>query len=986
MQPESHDSAPPAADPEPLGQAPFPAPGDRDRRDLAIAFGLILLAAALLLPGLGRVPLWQDEAETALLARSIAAHGLPVARTPDYVITQNQGLEFDASGVWKWSPWAQFYVAAGSFALLGESATAARLPFALAAAASVGLLYLFAFELSRRRRVALLAALSMLGTLTFLLHARQCRWYALAILATIWLLHATLRMGRGGRGAALHFSAAAALLFHANFVVAAYVLAAVLLHQVASRLLAARHAPANRLLPALAGFALLTLPWALWAEIWSRPNPVETLPGSLLERSLQILTTNLASLNHEILPLLLAIGIPWALTSLRDRDTRIESWLLGFVVVVGLLGVSLLPWNYFRYLIVLLPPACVLAALVLDRLLSVHRALGAAVCAAALSGKRTRPGPSPARGARRPAPLPGAARPAPQRTEPRDPLPPESARSTRELVLTNYGQLPILFHTPLRAVGFGQNLRVRERPDWIIPRPGQGRRLLLQRARGYRPMPLGARDALWGERPDPGWQRIREQLAAPELVVYRRPDPAGAAEPRPTTAAAGSDAERAHLLLITIDTLRADHLHHFGYPRATSPHLDAFAASNVSFRNFFTVSPKTGPSMVSVFTGKLTQRHGVTKNPMAIPERELLLAERLDPLYRTAAFVSNPTLAAVRGYHAGFEEFELVDDTETVARRAERWLAGAGDEPFFLWLHFLDPHGPYQPPASLHERFVGDVHFDGSRRVSLDYSPWPGFNPNHVLGHVPRYQRLGDEDRVDYYIAQYDAEILWVDRQVGAVLEALESAGLEERTLVVLTADHGESLGEHDYYFEHGMLLNEGSIHVPLIVSHPEIEESRQVEALAQNTDLLPTILSLLGLEAAEDIDGVDLSPLVRSGDAGGPGRDFVYASTPYPASYPRFLEAIRTREGKLIRTDEKQLAYYDLRADPAESEDRIGELDPELLQTLARQLEPFGRTPGRRTPQPAVDEALRRQLEALGYVEPPAPEATAPTRSKAAP
>jgi len=438
-----------------------------------------------------------------------------------------------------------------------------------------------------------------------------------------------------------------------------------------------------------------------------------------------------------------------------------------------------------------------------------------------------------------------------------------------------------------------------------------------------------------------------------------------------STACAPVDPPPFNLLFISIDTLRADHLGYHGYPRATSPNLDRFAAANISFRNFFTVSPKTGPSIATFFSGKYVQNHGVTENPIAVPRGERLLPEILDDAVRTGAIVANPTLAPVRGYDAGFDDFIEVEETETVADRGLGWLERNGDEPFFLWLHFLDPHGPYTPPRRLRGTFVGDAQFDDTRRVRLEYTPERGLNPNYILDAVPKYQRLGDIDVVDYYVAEYDAEILWVDEQIGRILEHVESSGLGETTIVVVTADHGESLGEHGYYFEHGMLVTEGSIHIPLIISHPELSEPRSIESLAQNTDLLPTLLTLLDYERPEGIDGVDLTELLRRGDEAGPVRDYVYSCSAFPTEYLTFFETVRTREGKLVRKAEGGLWYHDLRRDPGELRDDRASLAPGALEAWVAMFDDFGQSAVATDQPPVLPEELRERLESLGYVGP---------------
>ena len=432
----------------------------------------------------------------------------------------------------------------------------------------------------------------------------------------------------------------------------------------------------------------------------------------------------------------------------------------------------------------------------------------------------------------------------------------------------------------------------------------------------------------------------------------------------------GPGAAPLSLLLVSVDTLRADHLGCYGYPRDTSPFLDAFAESNVVFTNVFTTSPKTGPSMASFFTGRYVQNHGVTQNEMALPEGQSMFAQRLPESFRKAALVANPTLAPERGYAAGFDEYRLVDaDPAVLGDAAIRWLEENGDEHFFLWLHFLDPHGPYTPAAGLRDRFVDDEHYDASRRVALEYEGEPGLNPNYVLGVVPAYQRLGDVDVVDYYVAQYDAEILEVDEQIRRIVEHLDAAGGADSTLVVVTSDHGESLGENEYYFEHGMFVDEGSIHIPLLIRHPDVAGAVRVDALAQNVDLLPTLLAWLDLPPAQGIDGRDLSGLLLPGGSG-QGRDYVYSCTPFPDEYPGFYETVRTRTHKLVRSGDGELAYYELGPDGSESPRELADLPPEDRDAWTQRIGAFGRRSAPRGRAVKLPEVLRKRLESLGYVD----------------
>jgi arylsulfatase len=431
------------------------------------------------------------------------------------------------------------------------------------------------------------------------------------------------------------------------------------------------------------------------------------------------------------------------------------------------------------------------------------------------------------------------------------------------------------------------------------------------------------------------------------------PEPAG---PRP------------HILLITADALRADHLSFNGYPRKTSPDLDALAARAWNFTGAVTVIPKTGPSFATTFTGRHPREHGVRSNANRVPESLSTVAERLrDAGYRTAAFVSNPVLSRAKGYARGFDTWTPVSDTKGPAAVSREFLLWGADieawqQPTFVWLHYIDPHGPYDPPPNLLEAFLEDEWSRDERRVPLEGAK-RSYNPSKVLGAVPRYQRVEGEDRVAAYVARYDAEILAMDRAVGLIFRFLHKHALEDTTAVVFTSDHGESLGEHDYWFEHGWFAFEPSLRVPLLIREPGQETARRVDGPVSNLDLRPTLLAFAGLP--DDTDGRDLL-------GAGPGAETVVieSSDRYPEKYvgtrsPRWKYLRRERDGAE--------AIYDLARDPAEEHD-LAARDPARLEALRRGFEraadalrPVEGAGAERGPE---DAETRERLRALGYLD----------------
>jgi arylsulfatase A-like enzyme len=433
-----------------------------------------------------------------------------------------------------------------------------------------------------------------------------------------------------------------------------------------------------------------------------------------------------------------------------------------------------------------------------------------------------------------------------------------------------------------------------------------------------------------------------------------------------------------HVVLVTVDTLRADRLGLYGHDQPTSPWIDALARESVVFENALATCPATAPSVASLLTGLHRAAHGVIRNserPLARDVRTL--AEILKAHgWRTAACVANPVLDAQFGFARGFDDFSVPPASTpggvrgaTVVAEAARLLDAAGDAPLFLWLHLMDPHGPYLPPEPYGALFAAE-----------DYR-WPGetdlpvARSNYVLRMIPRYQAVGTSRAAADYRARYDGEIRYTDDNVRAIVSLLRARGLWDDTLFVLTADHGESLGEHGYYFQHGWFAYDDALRVPLLLRTPGLlPAGRRVAATVSLVDVTPTVLDLLGVPAAEPIEGRSLLPLV-----GGPDRDRAAFAQTY---YGHGLVALRRGRFKYIATqlpdrDGREPAVreelYDLTTDPGETRNLapsrvalVRELGGKVRAWLARQGEQ-GRPPAEVAP---VDPRTEGQLRALGYVD----------------
>lgn len=335
-------------------------------------------------------------------------------------------------------------------------------------------------------------------------------------------------------------------------------------------------------------------------------------------------------------------------------------------------------------------------------------------------------------------------------------------------------------------------------------------------------------------------------------------------------AACGAAPRPTSVLLVTVDTLRPDHLGCHGYTRPTSPALDALAARGARFERAWSHAPETQPSLATVMTSRRAPVTGIRANaePLGSDLPTLATTARAAGL-RTGAFVSTVLL---RRDASGLDRgFDVYDDTMTDPcfghARAQRiasrtvdaallWLAAEPERPFLLWVHLYDPHGPYEPPERA-ERL-------GPSLESV---------PSAVLSRtqVPRYQRVRDSLDARDYIDRYDHEIAYADAQAARLFAAVDPA----TTLVVVHADHGESLGEDGYWFRHGALLHDAALRVPWIVAGPGVPSGHVVVGDVPLVALAPTVLALAGLPPLPVAEGRDVSDAVR-GRGGLPPMDLV--------------------------------------------------------------------------------------------------------------
>lgn len=426
-------------------------------------------------------------------------------------------------------------------------------------------------------------------------------------------------------------------------------------------------------------------------------------------------------------------------------------------------------------------------------------------------------------------------------------------------------------------------------------------------------------------------------------------------EPRPA---------RPPIVLVTLDTTRADRLGCYGYARATSPNLDRLAAQSMLYTRAIATTSWTLPAHATLFTGKLAASHGAQydlNGPLSLatviegpdewreyrarplPEGERTLAEVLrEAGYLTAAVVAGPWMKRPFGLAQGFEHYDESGITTTDGRRADSvtdaalsWLDTARERDVFLFLNYYDPHGPYDPP----EPFAS------------------AFRP----AAAPRPEGVPAGDDLQ---ALYDAEILYMDHHLGRLVDGLRARGLFERAMIVVTADHGELLGEHGR-LGHGQYLTQPELHIPLLVKLPRGESAPgRSDAPVQLTDVLPMVLARAGVTAPPGVQG-GLPPR--------PGHPVVAEVAPLPFQSPDGgWRALFDGGSKFLWNSRGRHQLFDLDRDPAEEHDLASREQPRVARLAALVERYFASlpTPGAAGPARPLDEETRRALESLGYLK----------------
>jgi arylsulfatase A-like enzyme len=471
---------------------------------------------------------------------------------------------------------------------------------------------------------------------------------------------------------------------------------------------------------------------------------------------------------------------------------------------------------------------------------------------------------------------------------------------------------------------------------------------------------------------------------AVSLVLGGCTKKADQAEQKPVVRA---DESWPNVVLISVDTLRPDHLGCYGYERNTSPHVDQLAKEGALFENMISSTSWTLPAHAAMFTGLADTVHGALETDTKLAEDRVTLAERLKGVgYCTVGFFSGPTLYPAFGLGQGFDTYvdctsypelsaesaktpgieiggplqtaSMADITSPrIYEAVQSWLKQKVRRPFFMFIHMWDVHFDFIPPPPYDRKF--DPDYDG-----------PVSGKNFIFDESINAQ-MPQRD-LDHIIALYDGEIAWTDEHIGKILDDLDSLGLRDSTIVMLLADHGTEFFEHQGKGHRQTLFDE-VIRIPLIIRYPvHIAADRRFTEQARMIDVLPTILDLVGMPPATDVMGQSLVPLLSGGKL---EHDTLAVSELY--SLGRALTSFRRPDRKLIRQEwTESNVVFNLRADPGEQrplQDRDNILVKVTLGDAQRGdqwLADFRATLPISPAAPALPAKVRRRLESLGYLE----------------
>jgi choline-sulfatase len=440
---------------------------------------------------------------------------------------------------------------------------------------------------------------------------------------------------------------------------------------------------------------------------------------------------------------------------------------------------------------------------------------------------------------------------------------------------------------------------------------------------------------------------------------------------RPVDHMFGQAAKNFNVIIITLDALRPDHLGCYGYPLRTSPYIDKLAREGVMFTKAFSQTSWTGGSVVSLLTSTYPSTHQIISWGDVLDERLVTLAQVLkDQDYVTACVKGGDWIYRdVPGIGRGFDHFFEAGEVKELFKEVAEWIRENKSKKFFAWVHLFDyPHAPYRPPPPFDTMFISgrpprDIP------ISKENSEFLSF------GVIPSSVATDNITDINYYLSQYDGEIAFADSLIGEFLDVLKKEQVAGNTILIISADHGESLGERGMYFEHGNCIYNEVIRVPLIINGSMIPRGRVINDFVQLIDIMPSLADMLGIRLNGQIEGESFFPFKSKKN-----RNFAFSEV----STDRMVAGSRINMvDQSITFGDWQLIYekvdndgaatdelYNLKTDPQELHN-VAPVEKERLKFLKQKLDEWIRRPRiavERTTTP-LDEEARKKLRSLGYL-----------------
>ena len=452
-----------------------------------------------------------------------------------------------------------------------------------------------------------------------------------------------------------------------------------------------------------------------------------------------------------------------------------------------------------------------------------------------------------------------------------------------------------------------------------------------------------------------------------------------------------------NILIIVVDALRQDHLGFNGYSRNTSPNIDKLAKEGACFTSSYTSLPRTDPSLMSILSGTYPHNHGlrlvhgnkINKSFGYLPE--ILKAHNYKTCFMSGCGVYNADLSG------GFDYFDQISwkikykirrntlklfnpanflgPAEQYTDFAINWIKKIKGNKFFLCYHIEDLHWPYDIPQPFEHMF--DPNYKGSHDFNtLKHGKFS--RGELIFGHV----KLPEEE-LQHAIAHYDGGIKYIDAQIGRLVDCLNEERIYEDTLIIITSDHGENFGEHNFYFQHGSSLYEPSLKTPLIFRYPKsIPKGKIISQRVQNIDIMPTVLEMLGIPILDKIDGVSLLPLIKEKTK--KSMSFIFAESieeHFKGNERVFFPGIRGKWRAMIEGDWKIIyiphpkndifELYNLKDDPEEKNNLIGK-EKEIASHMKNKILEFLKLQDNEgdANTPDLAEKSKKLLRKLGYLD----------------